>query len=375
MKRILILSCKVGEGHNAAAKALAEQIEHRGDTACIVDFLGLSSKKQSELLNSTYIGVVTHIPYLFGTLYGLSLSISIHMKVKRSPFYRIAQSVAPKLQALLEKEGFDGVIATHMLPAMALTHLKKEGYPLPPTVAVSTDYTCYPFWEEIDCDHLIIAHKELTESYVKRGIPKEKLRPCGIPISMRFSEIPTQEDAKQRLGFDTSRNLYLIMGGSMGAGHLRSFTRRLHKSVQDADIAVICGKNETLRRSLEKRFADCPNVRIIGFTTEVAVYMAACDVLYTKPGGLTSTEALACKTPTVHTAPIPGCESDNFRFFGDNGLSMPAKRRKDQLLCGKTLAENHNGIRDKMLNNQAAFANPNAASDIIQLLEEKAEVC
>ena len=97
--------------------------------------------------------------------------------------------------------------------------------------------------------------------------------------------------------------------------------------------------------------------------------MAACDVLYTKPGGLTSTEALVCKTPTVHTAPIPGCESFNFRFFGEKGISLPAKTLDEQISCGLRLA-NDEELRRKMRQSQDECAKPNASLDIVRLAIE-----
>jgi processive 1,2-diacylglycerol beta-glucosyltransferase len=97
--------------------------------------------------------------------------------------------------------------------------------------------------------------------------------------------------------------------------------------------------------------------------------MAACDVLYTKPGGLTSTEALVCHTPTVHTAPIPGCETDNMRFFRDNGLAIPAKRIKRQVAVGRMLANNRSR-REEMIEKQKKNAKPYTTLDIIRLIEK-----
>ena len=96
--------------------------------------------------------------------------------------------------------------------------------------------------------------------------------------------------------------------------------------------------------------------------------MRACDVLYTKPGGLSSTEALVCHTPLVHTAPIPGCESDNFKFFGEQGLALPAKHVKDQIRKGRTLTESAES-RKKMQENQQKNAKPDASLQIVRLLE------
>ena len=125
--------------------------------------------------------------------------------------------------------------------------------------------------------------------------------------------------------------------------------------------------NDALRESLERQFAGRENVRILGFTENVPVFMAACDCLYTKPGGLTSTETLVSGAPVVHTKPIPGCESDNFRFFAENGLSVPAKRIRRQIALGIELAQDPEKRR-RMRVNQSACARPQAASSILELV-------
>ncbi len=373
MKNILILSCRAGEGHNTAAKALLERVEHEGHRGRIVDFLGLSGEKLSNSFNDSYVSVAKHVPKLFGAIYNAGLFVSLHMHFFRSPLYGFALVPAKKLLALLQSEHFDAVIATHPIPAIALSHLRKKGHNVPLSIAVATDYTCYPFWEEAKgCDYFVLAHEDMAEEYIKRGLPAEKLRPCGIPIGMRFLNLPSREEAKCRLGVDPEKKLYLMMGGSMGAGHLRSFAKKLHAEIGESELFVICGRNEKLKQKLEESLAGAPNAHIIGFTTEVPLYMAACDVLYTKPGGLTSTEALVCKTPIVHTAPIPGCESANFRFFGKKGISLPAKRAKEQLRLGLLLAETPEA-QEKMRACQDACAKPDAALAILNLTEEAAQ--
>ena len=368
--KILILSCNTGEGHNMAARAIAERCEAEGHDAEIVDFLGLGGKHSSSFISDTYIRLAKYFPYVFGFFYNAMLAISRTFYIGHSIVYWLNARIAPKLQLFLEKNQYDAVVATHMFPADAIAKLKHKGVKLPMTVMVSTDYTCYPFLEEAICDYYVLPHEDLIPVYAKRGIPERKLCPFGIPVSMRFASRIARADAREVLGFSQSEQLYLVMGGSMGAGKIRSFVKKLAETVTEGRIIVICGKNERLRRSLEKTLSACANVTLVGFTTEIPQYMAACDVLYTKPGGLTSTEALVCHTPTVHTAPIPGCESDNMVFFRDRGLALPAKSRKQKIECGRLLAENPEK-RETMRRCQERVAKPDTTLRLVRLIEEK----
>lgn len=370
--KILILSFKAGEGHNSAAKAILERVEHEGHEGEIVDFLGLFSDKISNFVNVGYVGMVKRVPLLFGALYKMSAGASYCFSRKmRSPLYLESAVVAKRLCAYLEENGpYDGIVATHLMPAQALAHLKKHNYPLPVTVAVATDYTHYPFWQEVMmCDYYVVPHEALIPTYVKRGLPEEKLRPFGIPIGMRFLDLPTKEEARAQLGFDNDTPLFLVMGGSMGAGSMRRFVKRLYPKLGGAHMIIICGKNDSLRHSLEKHFAGADNVHLVGFTSEIPKYMVACDVLYTKPGGLSSSEALVCRIPMVHTAPIPGCESDNFRFFTRKGCSLGAKRIGKQIRYGLQLIQSPER-RMEMRVEQAKCSKPYSSLNIFQLIEE-----
>ena len=371
--KILILSFRAGDGHNIAANAILERVKHEGHEGEIVDFLGLFSDKLSRVINNGYVALVKRAPLLYGVAYRLSYGVSnLFRKTIRSPLYLDSAIISKRLREYLEKNGpYDGIVATHLMPSQALAHLKKHGYALPPTVAVVTDYTWYPFWQETAaCDYYVVPNEALIERYVKKGMPREKLLPYGIPVGMRFLSLPTREEARAHLGVCADAKLYLVMGGSMGAGKMLKFSKRLYGQMGDAHMIVICGNNHSLRESMEKCFAGKERIHIIGYTTEIPYYMMACDVLYTKPGGLSSSEALICRIPMVHTSPIPGQESENMRFFERKGCALGSKRISRQIQYGLRLMSSPK-LREDMRVAQAKCAKPNAARDIVRLLTEQ----
>lgn len=110
--------------------------------------------------------------------------------------------------------------------------------------------------------------------------------------------------------------MFLVMSGSMGFGKLAVFAAELALRCRNGEhIVIICGNNAKIERILRKEFHFNKRVHIIGYTNHVSLFMDACDVIYTKPGGLTSTESLVKNIPIVHTAPIPGCETANLHFL------------------------------------------------------------
>ncbi|MBR0463961.1 MAG: glycosyl transferase [Clostridia bacterium] len=366
--KILILTCNTGGGHNTAASAVLEVCQARGHETVKLDFLSLINQTASDLISNSYINIAKYTPHFFGMIYGTAQKLSTTKRY--SPVYYAMIPFARKLQQYLENNRFDAVVMTHLFACQAVSYLRRKGYALPLTVAIATDYTCQPFWEELDCDYYVIPHADLVAEYVRRGLPEQRLAPLGIPVSKRFSGGEDRAAARKAMDLPPDDPVFLVMGGSMGSGRIMTFAQRLYQEVSDGYIVVICGNNQRLLNALNEKFRGKERVRIIGFTDQVAAYMSACDVLYTKPGGLTSTEALVRNVPLIHTAPIPGCETANSMFFEEHGLSYAAQSIDDQITYGVELARD--AVRQRaMMKNQSLNALPDAAERILDLIEEK----
>lgn len=334
--RVLILSCNTGEGHNAAGKAVLERVIAEGHEAVMEDIMMMAGKRTSRIVGGTYVGIVQHMPHFFQLLYKAGSRIS--SPARKSPVYWANTFMAKHLSRYLEENHFDIIVTPHLFPAETMTYMKKHNMLKQKVIAIATDYTCIPFWEETNCDYYILPHPDLVEEYAEKGIPREKLIPFGIPVGLAFSEKKEKPQAKTDCGLPVSEPAYLVMSGSMGFGKVNLFAAELcHHCRQGEQIVIICGHNESMKKVLERQFQGNSNVHIIGFTNQISDYMDACDVVFTKPGGLSSTEAAVKRIPIVHTAPIPGCETKNLQFFTSRGLSVAARRISDQVEAGNRL--------------------------------------
>ncbi len=367
--KVLILSSSTGGGHNAAGMAVQEKLIQNGHEAVMLDMFLLSSARTANFVGQCYVRTARSMPRLFGFLYRFAGLISSSRR--KSPVYYANGLMAKKLRTYLDENHYDAIVMPHLFPAETITYMKRHKMEVPLTVAVATDYTCIPFWAETECDYYIAPHAELLEEYIKKGIPKEKLMPFGIPVKDAFCQKQDKALAKRKLHLPEDKAMYLIMSGSMGFGKIHIFAYELTTHLKNGEqIVIICGNNKKLKRTLKRQFYRKPGIHIIGYTQHVADFMAACDVIYTKPGGLTSTEALNMNIPIVHTSPIPGCETKNREFFVSRGISIAAERISTQIKQGKMLAENTD-VRNGMYSAQKANALPDAASRICKLLEEK----
>lgn len=323
--KTLILSCNMGGGHNSAATALAEYGAEKGIECEIADTLSFVNPAFSQTMSDLYI--FTTKSNLIKIIYKAGETVP-RSRTMKSPVYMANKIYCKKLYDHIRNGNFDAIICTHVFPAEALTALKHAGLLTQRCVFVQTDYDALPLMKDLEVDGIVIPHPHLIEECVAVGARRELLFPYGIPIRKVFYTRSDATEARNGLGHimdlptDISERWYLIMSGSMGFGKTELLIQEIiAKHGQDVEIFAVCGSNHELKLRLDKCFSESRHLHTIGFTNKVSMLMDACDVLFTKPGGLSSTEAAAKNIPLVHTAPIPGCETDNARFFHYHGMS------------------------------------------------------
>ena len=370
--KVLILSCNTGQGHNAAGRALQEEFTRRGITCRMLDALRFAKPKTSRRASRIYVKTTTSFPDVFGAAYKVAGAVSSSRR--KSPVYFANTFYGKALYRFIKKNEYDCIVMPHLFPAEAMTFIRKH-YPLKAACFfVATDYTCIPFTEETVMDRYFISSDELTEEYKDRGIPEDKLIPSGIPVSRRFREKKDRIRTRRGLGIGTDGPVVLIMTGSMGYGNISVMAETIEKGLpEDGRIIILGGNNEKLKQKLRKEYRGNAKIQVLDFTTQADLYMDICDVLVTKPGGLTSTEAAAKGIPMVHSQPIPGCETRNRQFFEKNGLSLSANGILSQVELGRMLMESE-GVREQMRMRQREFAQPDASGQILALIEAECGV-
>ncbi len=364
---VLFLSCNTGGGHNSACRAVYEKFLQSGCRCRMMDALEFSSEKVSEKISGLYMNTAVKAPDIFGAVYKLGGAISTSHTI--SPVYLANKLYAENLNRFIEENGFDAVVTTHLFPAEALTYIKKRKNKRLKFYFVGTDYTCIPFTEETRPDRFFIPHGRVKDAYLRRGVPEERVIVTGIPVSEEFCVKTDMAEARKALGIRSGVPAVLVMTGSMGFGNVDSYAGALLETFpENSAIIVLSGNNEKLKNELREKFG--PRLRVEDFTEQVPLYMDACDVTLTKPGGLTSTEAIVKNVPLVHTAPIPGCESENAALFSALGMSEAAADGAGAALAALELC-NNSEKREKMLLAQRENARPEAAEDILRIVKSE----
>ncbi len=359
--KVLFLSVPTGQGHHQTAKAVLEYFKGNEEVECrFLDVMDNISPVLADSLQKGYLLSTKITPHVYGRFYDLADRRDYS---KDSALGKMLKSIInKKLLAYLKHYDPDIIVSTHVFSAIAITYLKRKYTLRAKTIAIVTDFTIHPFWEDADVDYYVIASELLEFQAIKKGCPKEKLLPFGIPIGPRFSQKLSQADARARLGLE-NRFTILLMMGSMGYGNdIISTLRSLDRMNEDFQLITVCGNNKKLKARIDA-MAKHKTIINYGYTNEVSTLMDAADCIITKPGGLSSSEALAKKLPIIVLDPIPGQEDRNKEFMQNNGIALsvsptfPVTEAVYQL--------KHYGYKTEMLKeNMQRIAKPNAAASL-----------
>ena len=366
--KILLLSCSTGEGHNRCALAVQEALKKRGHTAEFLDMLqtfggGNSPLSFEKLLNN----VSQKTPARFGMIYHAGEMYSATNAT--SPVYLANIRHAAQLHDFILAHQYDAVVCSHLFPMETLTYLRRRAATLPRCYGVLSDYTCIPFLKETSLDRYFVPHADVARECQAAGIPAEKLEAAGMPVSAAFQAPMSRLEAREKLHLPADKKIYLIMTGGIGCGDAAALCAAIRKvPAPDTLLCVLTGRNDELRQSLQAAFPGNEQLLTVPFTDQVAVYMRAADVLLSKAGGISSSEAAILGAPLVHTMVIPGVETLNARFFAAHGMSLFAQNADEAARCADRLIYD-TAMAFRMLAAQKACLPSNGAERIAQAIE------
>ncbi len=356
----------MGVGHVAAAEAVRDALIARdaSNTAQIVNSYKYAASIVSQVVSNGYIGMVKTIPQMYRFLYSRA-----ERATEVGPFRTwVNQFTATNLRPLLERVRPDAVVCTHAFPCGVMAEYKRQYADAPPVVGVVTDFVVHSFWIHRTIDAYAVATEEMKATLANRGIDRSRVVITGIPIGARFAAEPQREELRRELGLPLDRPAILLMGGGLGIGPLEMMMRSLDRVEGPLSAVVILGRNTRLReRILHVAEGVGYPLRVLNFVDNVADYMHASDLLVSKPGGLTSAEALAARLPMLLVKPLPGQEERNTRYLVERKAALRARNEVDLTRKVADFLSNPERRRT-MVSAVAALARPHAAADVAQLI-------
>lgn len=313
MKVIIFTEEKVGEGHFQAAKAVQEAIHQlRGEEVQVILTSGMRLihplfERGAAWL---YLAVIRYIPQIWSAIYH-----RIH-----TPFKLQQALFRHRLCRYLEHERPHVVLCAHPACIKTLAQLKKEGRLAFKLGVIFTDFGFHPFAVAEEADYFFVPHHTVKQQLVQHyKIDPAKVWPFGIPVHPRF-----EKGLRQREGHldkeDKGPFHLLIMGGALGLGPIQKIMEQFALDKGKFKVTIICGRNRALYRKLLRKAPE--HITVLGYVSNVDELMVQADAVLSKPGGLTATETLLCRTPLFMLQPLPGQEENNRRWLEERRLAV-----------------------------------------------------
>ena len=392
-KNILIMSASTGGGHNRAARAIKEELETKTidgiPIKCeIIDSLKLVNNTMDKIISRGYEKSAIYTPKAYGRVYRMSeANLVSKNEFKGNP---LTSYMSQKFKKLLNESKPDLIIGTHPFPMIALSTLKKSydmytanhladsfyrhnnKIDVPPMISVLTDYTTHSTWIQNEIDYYVVGHEYVKELLVFEGVEEEKIKAFGIPVEKSFLSHRDKDSVLSELGLSPNKLTVLVMGGSFGAGNIKETLEELLEIDRDFQILVITGRNEHLKEKIDKKIMSVEHsktVRVLGFTNNMNDILASIDVLITKPGGLTTTEALLKDVPMIIPYYIPGQEQENLDFLSNCGAALRTTKKYSLSVLLKVLIDDPSRL-DMLKKNIKSIRKFNSARNISNLVTD-----
>ena len=369
-RRILFLFSDTGGGHRSAAEAIIEaiELEFPGEIECeMVDILKKYGPPPIDLAPRIY-PPLSRMP----TLWGWGYKISDGRRRVRAFYNAIWPYIRRNLNRLVNEHPCDLLVSVHQLVNTPMARVAQARQV--PFVTVVTDLvTTHAAWYAVRASHIIVPTHAAFLRGLKNGLLPEQMSEVGLPVADRFCrhDSSDRQVSRARLGWSLDLPVVLMVGGGEGMGPLEEMAVAIDKARLPVALAIIAGRNKGLFTRLEERRWHLP-VHIYGFVREMPQFMNAADILVTKAGPGTISEAFIAGLPLVLYSRLPGQEDGNVTYVAESGAGVWAPEPE------KVVATLRKWLQDPALREQAARASraqarPQAARQIARILVAQAK--
>lgn len=366
---ILFLFSDTGGGHRSAAEAIIEALKLEfGDkiSAEMVDIFKEYTPRPFNSMPDLYPKIV-RVPQAWSLGFRLSNGTHRSSLIAASAWPYIRRSIL----SLLKHHPCDLIVSVHPLASAPVLRALRSQRSRPPFVTVVTDLvTAHALWYQRATDLCIVPTEAARQRALIHGLDPDQVQVIGLPVADRFCRSPgDQRILRECLGWPQDRPLILLAGGGEGMGPLEKTAYAIAASCSSAALAVITGRNRELKARLDSFSWPIPTF-IYGFVREMPDFMRAADILVTKAGPGTISEALIAGLPMVLYSRLPGQEEGNVSYVVSEGAGLWAPRPEQIVAALQTWIERPE-IRSKAASACRKLARPQAARQIASILSNR----
>lgn len=365
-KKILLTYITENSGHHRASNAIESGLKmlQPGVETMNINGFAYTNPILEKVINTTYMGVIKRKPEVWEYLYD-NPKVLKSVQGLRDAIHKFNSK---KLKVLLEDFRPDAVVSTQAFPCGMIADYKKNLGLRLPLFGVLTDHAPHSYWIFESIDYYIVPSEMSRAHFIKNGVSDGKIKIFGIPIEPKFARKCDKEKIRRKIGLGAASPTILIMGGSQGLGPVEGIVNALEHLEISFQLIVVCGINKRLEKSLsrkKKKFRK--KMFVMGHVNNVDELMDVSDLIVTKPGGLTTSEALSKDLPMIIIHPIPGQEAKNAEFLLQQGVAVKAEDSTDIAALARELFLDNVKLNE-MRKRAAELKKPNAAVDIAKLV-------
>lgn len=325
-KKILLMYITHGSGHHSATLAIEQAINTFNPHPEVLNIngFGYSHPIMEKIIHAIYMNVIHKAPRIWDSIYDNPTFASRTNYMKET----IHRRNRYKIKRLVESENCKVVVCSQAFPCGLVADYKKHCPTDIKLIAVVTDFIPHSYWVYDEVDFYIIGSNEAKDTLLNRGVKEEKIKLFGIPVDPKFSKVHNKKTVADELNIALDKPVILIMGGSRGIGPIKELIKELDNLNFNAHLLVVTGINKRLFNYL-KKVNSKHKMQVFGRIDYIDKLMTVADILVTKPGGVTTAEALAVGLPMLIIKSLPGQEQKNTNFLLKRGVVQKADNIKD----------------------------------------------
>jgi 1,2-diacylglycerol 3-beta-galactosyltransferase len=359
---ILFLFSDTGGGHRSAAQAIIEALDvyFPGQvTTEMLDFFVEYAPPPFDMAVTTY-APMAQVPDLWELGYKLSNG-KWRSKLVQDVLWPYIRKAAERL---VREHPCDMFLSVHPIINTPILRALGEGH-RPYMIVVTDMVTTHAFWYNNSATLTLLPTEEAKARGVNIGLAPEKMEVLGQPIADKFRRSTESKTAlRETLGWPQDQIVALMIGGGEGMGPIGEMVKAVDQAQLDLAMAVIAGRNETLRRDLEEAGMQTP-LKVYGFVENMPDLMNAADIILTKAGPGTISEAFIAGLPIILYSKMPGQEDGNVDYVVEKGAGVWAPYPEKVVATLRFWIENPD-IRRKVAATSKRLARPDASKDIAQ---------
>ena len=364
--KISIIYANAGGGHRSVALSLQEALGryHPEVSVSVVDIM----EEYTPFPMNKFPGLYPTLTKGNGSVWKFLYSITDGKIQAGIVSESWSVMVNHRIQKAVENHSPDLIISVYPLLNRNIGRFLKKRRRRPKFGIMVTDLgTAHYLWFSRHADFYLMPSEMVLRRASMLGVPSHKMRLTGLPVNLAFSEPYDKLRVRKELGLDPDLPTLLLVGGAEGMGPLKKIAEAINDAHPPAQMVVVAGRNDSLKHALQGLDWHMP-AKILGFTGEMHKWMKASDLLLSKAGPSTISEAFAVGLPILVTGYLPGQEKANVDFVVSSGAGVMETNPKRIAALVSRLTSDMRAALTRMAENARKAGHPDAAKEAADIL-------